>query len=641
VCGIAGIVSASSADPVEPAVVARMCAAILHRGPDDHGIHTGPGVGLGMRRLSIIDRSGGHQPIYSEDGGVAVVYNGEIYNYAELRRQLQERGHRFSTRSDTEVIVHLYEEMGRRCVTRLRGMFALALWDERRRSLLLARDRVGKKPLFYARLGPRLIFGSEIKALLQVPELPIRVSPAAIDAYLRFTFVPAPLTIFEDIYKLLPGHTLEYRDGDISTEAYWDLRFPAERSRRSEAEWQNELLEQLREAVRIRLMSEVPLGAFLSGGVDSSAVVALMAEASGQPVKTFSIGFKDRSFDETHYARVVARRCETEHREQIVEPEGLDTLLPELAWHFDEPFGDSSALPTYYVSKMAKQSVTVVLTGDGGDEAFAGYSTWRGEKLSQLYGRMPRPLRRLATPELVRSLRRLTLGRHSRTLDRAERVLAAARQSPSERFLSKSTRIPEQLRRAIYSDAFSDVALARPVDVLGPWRDVAEEDDPVDRLTYWQTRFYLPNDMLVKVDRMTMAHSLEARCPFLDHVLLEFAARIPPHLRFHGWTTKYVLKRALGVLLPREVLWRRKQGFGVPIRAWFRDDLAEWARDILLSPRCLQRGYFNGRALSALIQDHVTGRADHGERLWVLLNLEIWHRVFVDNEAGRLPTRRG
>jgi asparagine synthase (glutamine-hydrolysing) len=528
-------------------------------------------------------------------------------------------------------------------------MFALAVWDSRERRLLLARDRLGKKPLFYARHRGGLVFASEIKAILQVPDLSPKISPASLNAYLRFTYVPAPFTIFEGVYKLPPGCLLEFDGGDPRIQAYWDLRFADGGAAAPDELWEEELLPRLREAVRIRLMGEVPLGAFLSGGVDSSAVVALMAEASPQPVKTFSIGFKDPAYDETPYARLVAARYGTDHHEHVVEPEGLDELLPRIVWHFDEPFADASALPTYYVSKFARSAVTVVLTGDGGDESFAGYPAFQSELLAGRLDRAPAIARAIAGPEPMRLLARLAPRRFAFGLERLERVLDAARQPPFERFSARQTRMSTQLRRRIYAAEFAEPALSTSI-AAGSLEGVGSGVHPSNRLAYWLTRHVLPNDMLVKVDRMTMAHSLEARCPLLDHELVEFAARVPPRLKLRGWTTKYLLKRALAPLLPREVLSRRKQGFVVPLRQWFSGDLAAYARDLLLSSKSVGRGYFDGSALRQLIDDHVSGRQDHGTHLWQLVNLELWNQIFVDDahtsgapptEAGRPPSTGG
>jgi asparagine synthase (glutamine-hydrolysing) len=631
-CGIAGVVFTDPAHPVDRGLVRRMTRTLAHRGPDADGYHFGPGVALGHRRLSIIDLATGDQPIYDEDGTRAVVFNGEIYNFHELRAELLARGHRFTTASDTEVIVHAWEEYGDECLTRFRGMFAFAAWDDRRRRLLLARDRLGKKPLYYLHDGDRLLFASELKALLADPSVRRAVDPAAIDDYLSFGAVPAPRTIYLGIAQLPPAHYLVWEAGRVQVREYWDLVF-AEGAPRSEAAWLEELEAVLGEAVRLRMISDVPLGAFLSGGVDSSAVAAAMAARSDRPIATTTVVFSERAFDEAAHARAVAAHLGTDHREILVEPRAAE-VLPRLVWHLDEPFADSSALPTYYVSWAARQRVTVALSGDGGDEVFGGYE-WRY---------------------------RLTLLEHAvrRRLPVAFRhgVLA-----PLARVWPKFDRLPRPLRwktflRNLSLDPelayFHDMSLFTPSDKQGlltpEFRRQVRDHDPfalfarhfgrvahldlLSRILYVDTKAYLANDILVKVDRMSMANSLEVRSPLLDHKVVEFAATLPARLKVRGATSKYLLKRYVAQRVPPAVVHRPKMGFSIPLGAWLRRDLRPLGEELLLSRRGGQRGYFSPAQVRRLWVEHQAGHRDHAHRLWALMMLELWHRLFADAPAG-------
>jgi asparagine synthase (glutamine-hydrolysing) len=635
-CGIAGFVGGESAlgGARRERVLERMCRVIAHRGPDDQGTTLVGPAALGMRRLSIIDLAGGHQPMEGCQPRWIIVFNGEVYNYRELRRELEARGHRFRTDSDTETVVHAYEEYGAACVERLRGMFAFAIWDERERELFVARDRAGKKPLYYTETsGGAFVFGSELKSLLTHPEVRREIEPAALDAYLTFGYVPDPLSIFRGIWKLPPGCWLKYREGSAPrVEQYWDFPYEtAEERPASEDELVEELRALLDEAVRIRLVADVPLGAFLSGGIDSSTVVGLMARHSSRPVKTFSIGFREDSFDELRYARLAARHFATEHHEFIVTPE-VCHLVDELVRHFDEPFADSSALPTYMVSKLAREHVTVALSGDGGDELFAGYTRYLVDKRRSHFARLPRFVRRGMITPLSRRLPHGAPGRnfiHNVALD------------PIGRYLDSLSVFSELNRPALYSAGFRERlrdGRAASDGATAQFRELAERvatRDPLDRLLYLDSKTYLPGDILTKVDRMSMAASLEARVPLLDHKLIEFVCRrVPARLKLEGFETKAIFKRAVRGLVPDELLDRPKQGFGVPVEKWINHELRERMRETLLEPRTRARGYFETRYVELLLDEHGRGRRDHSMRLWSLFVLELWHRAYMDRDVS-------
>jgi asparagine synthase (glutamine-hydrolysing) len=627
-CGIAGIFSFDGR-PVDAEVLRRMCAVMVHRGPDDEGFYVRSDVGLGMRRLSIIDLSTGHQPVGNEDGSVWVVLNGEIYNFADLRAELERRGHAFSTATDTEVIVHLYEEYGTRCVNKLRGMFAFAVWDARRRQLLVARDRLGIKPLYYAHVDGRLFFASEVKALLQVPEIDTRLSWSAVNHLFTFLSTPRAESIVADVRKLEPGHILvaTARDG-LRTERYWNVRFEPD-YRRSEDSFVEGLRELLEESVRLHLVSDVPLGAFLSGGVDSSAVVATMARLTGRPVKTFSIGFREPDFTELEYARLVARQFGTEHHELTIEPDVVD-VIEDLAWHLDEPFGDPSALPTFMVSKLAADHVTVVVSGDGGDELFAGYDKYVVEARERRY-RLPAAARR-ALGALAGLIPDGVTGRN---------FLGHLALTGPDRYLNASTLFRQDQKRKLFRPETFDLIAAHD-----PWREAARDLATASggwlaALQYLDLHSYLPLDILTKVDRMSMAHSLEARVPLLDHKLVEFAATVPAELQLRHGTTKYLFKRAMRGILPDTILDRPKRGFGVPLARWFRGQLAGFVRDLLLSETSRRRGIFNTAYIGQLLDRNERGR-ELDLPLWTLVSFELWCRTFLDQrpapaapEAGR------
>src|SRR5882762_3945479 len=604
-----------------------MNAAIRHRGPDDDGFYFSDGVGLAMRRLSIIDLKSGHQPIHNQDRTAWIVFNGEIYNYRQLRDRLEKLGHKFYTDSDTEAIVHAWDQYGTDCPKYLRGMFAFAIWDERTKSLFLARDRVGKKPLLYAQVNGQLVFGSEFTALLEHPRLSRDVDFEALHYYLSFICVPAPLTAYRAIRKLEPGHSLLWRNGEIKIERYWQLDF-SKKVDVSEAEAGERVVELLREAVRVRLMSEVPLGAFLSGGIDSSAVVALMAQESSEQVKTFSIGFDEQDFSELHHARRVAEYVGADHHEFIVRPDAME-ILPTLVEHYGEPFADSSAIPSYYVSKETRAFVTVALNGDGGDECFAGYERYAAMSIAQKYANMPGPLRDRVISNVVAALPGFDARQNP--LRKAKRFVAAASLPPVERYFRWISAFDEAGKQNLYSDSFRhETANFRTTSILEPWFAKANGAGIVDAVLLTDTMTYLPNDLLVKMDIASMAVSLEARSPFLDHHLMEFAASLPENLKLRGMTTKYLLKRVLRKLVPTENLTRSKMGFGVPIGHWFRGAMQPFLRQTLLSDKALARGLFKPEMLRGIIDQHVESKADHSHRLWSLLMLELWFERFID-----------
>lgn len=599
-----------------------MCLAIAHRGPDDEGFYFGTGVGLGMRRLSIIDLDSGRQPVSNEDGSVWVVFNGEIYNYKELRREMEGRGHVFSTRSDTETIVHLYEEYGKRCVDHMRGMFAFALWDERRRQLLVARDRLGIKPLYYAEIGGRILFASELKAILQLPEVGRNLNWSAVSHLFSFLSTPPAEAIIDGVRKLEPGHLLTVSPGRVPViERYWDLNFEPDYGREEDyfVERVRGLLE---ESVRLHMVSDVPLGAFLSGGIDSSSIVATAARLSPKPLKTFSIGFSEPDYNELDHALLVAMLNDTDHHELTLGPDALDQM-EDLAWHLDEPFGDSSAIPTYMVSKLAAESVKVVLSGDGGDELFAGYDKYLVEQRERSYPSLPAPARSV-------------LGAIGRTMPngmRGRNVLRHMSLAGAERYLDASTLFRRDDMKDLFQPEVSE--LLAPYE---PWRAKAAYMESGDRnwlsnLQGLDVKNYLPLDILTKVDRMSMAHSIETRVPLLDHKLVEFAATIPAEMNLRGGTTKYILKRAMQGILPDRIIDRPKQGFAVPLGYWFRGKLGSYVHDLLLGDGSKRRGFFNTGYIENLVARHERGQ-NLDLQLWTLISFELWSRAFLDGPSG-------
>lgn len=631
-CGIAGILYHDKTRHVSQILIERMNSTQRHRGPDDSGIWIKENIGLGFDRLAIIDLSPtGHQPMCNEDGSVWIAFNGEIYNYLELREDLIKKGHTFRSRSDTETIIHLWEEEGERCVEKLRGMFAFAIWDANKQTLFLARDREGKKPLFYAPLGDRLVFGSEIKAILQDEDFQIAPDLEAIHHYLAYQSVPAPYSAFKGIRKLPPAHTLLCQDGKIRLRRYWKLSYAHKRvihTPQDELALQEEIIERLHEAVRIRLMSEVPLGAFLSGGIDSSIVVALMAGLMDKPVKTFSIGFTNEEYNELPYARMVAERYGTEHHEFVVTPDAK-SIFPELVWHYNEPFADSSAIPTYYVSKLAREYVTVILTGDAGDENFAGYPRYQFDGNYQLKSRLSYTLKRFAKGNPLTGVY-FNLKDPIGTFNR----LAGLSQERLFYYL-RITHFHEGYQKDLYTPEFRNLlGNSYTVDrMLDIYRD-SDARNFLDSTLDLDLQLYLPDTLMSKVDIASMAHSLEARAPMLDHKFLEFAATIPPGLKLkNGLESKHIFKKAVEPYLPHDVIYRKKMGFGVPIDHWFRDELKDMVYDTLLSQRAIQRGYFRRDYIEQILNRHQAGETWQ-YLIWNLLMLELWHLMFID---GTLP----
>jgi asparagine synthase (glutamine-hydrolysing) len=627
-CGICGVFVPENQTVVPSADIRSMNDTLRHRGPDDEGIYVGPGIGLGHRRLSIIDVAGGHQPISNEDGSIFVLLNGEIYNYGELHQELAGRGHRFTTCSDTECIVHLYEELGAQCFSRLRGMFAIAIYDARQRRLVLARDRLGKKPLFYASLKDRLIFGSELKALLTSDKFPRDMDPQALSDYFSFGYVPAPKTIYRAARKLRPGHYLVATRFGAWEQRYWKLSFRSDDDR-SEQGWCDAILSSLEEATRIRLMSEVPLGAFLSGGVDSSAVVAMMCRTSTNEVTTCSITFADPDFNEGEHARRIATRFDTRHFEHRIQPQAVE-VMAKLAWHYDEPFADTSAVPTYYLSKAARERVTVALGGDGGDENFAGYTHYI---FDQLENRLRRVVPASARAAVFRPLGRVypSLGWAPRMF-RARRTFQSLARDPLGGYFNSISLFQSSEKADLFAPDFqASLEGYDSQSVLEEYYLACDSEDPLSRIQYVDINTYLPDDILVKVDRASMAVGLEVRAPLLDHKLTEMAASIPSPLKLAGMRGKYIFKKALEPILPRETLYRPKQGFGIPFKQWFRRELREFAYDALFSTqdRVLNRSY-----IAKLWQQHQSLQADRSHLLWAVLMYLQWQNTFSGSVVG-------
>lgn len=631
-CGIAGQLRPRGRTIIE-GVPEAMCASLEHRGPDSRGIHRDEDVWLGIQRLRVIDLNSGDQPIYNENRSVVVVLNGEIYNFRELRAQLRERGHRFATEGDTEVIVHLYEEHGADCVRHLHGMFAFALWDARRRQLLLARDRIGKKPLLYALRDGGIAFASEMHALLEDPEISREPDPVALDQYLAFGYVPAPRSALLAVRKLPPAHTLVMRDGQIALERYWHLDYSRKLDLPVE-EICERLRAELRAATRRRMISDVPLGAFLSGGIDSSAVVAAMAEASPEPVRTFSIGFADSSFDELPHARVISEQFGTVHEEFEVNPDAV-SIIPRIVRHYGEPFADSSAVPTFCLAEVTRRHVTVALNGDGGDESFGGYTRYVANSLAGRLDRIPLPLRRAIE---VAGARIPDRGGISSPMNRMRRLAGTLALDGADRYARYVTLFNAEQRTALYTPEF---IAATGVDAEGVVRaawSAGSGDSVIDRMLELDATTYLVDDLIAKVDIATMAYGLEARSPLLDHELMEFAAAIPANLKIRGQEKKWILREAMRGRLPDEILDRPKQGFSVPLSRWLRTDLRDWAEEILLDRDTLQRGYFRPAGVRKLLARHAGGSDSDAKRIWSLLMLELWHREYARPLSSAMPT---
>ncbi len=633
-CGIVGLIHPEG-KAAEPEILRAMNTALRHRGPDDEGYWVKRNVGLAMRRLSIIDLAGGHQPISNEDETVWTVFNGEIYNHAALRGELIQKGHRFKTRSDTEVIVHLYEEEGEAFVQRLRGMLAIALWDQREQKLLLYRDRMGIKPLHYWFKDGTLLFGSEIKALLEHPEVGREISLEALSDFLSYLYIPTPRSIYREILKLPAGHLLRWVRGRIEVKPYWDFSYREEKEIR-ESEWVERLMAKLEEAVKLHLVSDVPVGAFLSGGTDSSSIVAWMSRLSANTVKTYSIGFRDDQFNELPYAREVARHCGTDHHEKVIEADAF-RLLPKILSGFDEPFADSSAIPTYLVSEFAREDLKVVLSGDGGDELFAGYLWTRKEDWLERYRRLPLSLRR--------QIERFFLKKDYHPLRETgvssliRRFLFDATLAPAESFARRAMSFQPWMKEKLF-EPWVTKELGGETS-LDPVRSFFNRDNArsvMDKFLYLDSKIYLPDDLLTKVDRMSMIHSLEVRVPFLDHKLVELAGSIPFSLKLKGRTTKYILKRSVKGMLPPRILRQRKQGFSIPIQRWFRGELAGFAQSVLLEKSGQSRRYFRPAYMRWLLDEHQSGRQRFGTQIYALVIFELWLRL-AEETGGRMNSQ--
>jgi asparagine synthase (glutamine-hydrolysing) len=625
VCGIAGIIHRDRNRSVNLEELKRMCGSLIHRGPDDEGFFVKGNVGLGMRRLKVIDLVTGHQPISNEDGSIWIVFNGEIYNYPELRRQLEQKGHSFSTNTDTEAIVHAYEEYGENCVAKLNGMFAFAIWDGRTEKLLLARDRIGVKPLYYFIDDQFLVFGSELKAILECRHVPRTVDREALDAFLTFEYVPAPLSIFSKVKKLPAGHVLTLERGEMSTRQYWDLRFC--KLKADERELSEALYDLLKDAVRIRLISDVPLGAFLSGGIDSSSLVALMSELMDRPVKTFSIGFDDPSYNELEHARTVAKHFATDHHELTIQPDVVN-LVSDLIRHLDEPLADVSIFPTYLVSKLARDHVTVVLSGDGGDELFGGYEWYVAEKIARYYRYLPEAVKRHWIPSLIGFVP--PSRKKKGPINKLKRFVEGSALPETLRHFRWSSFLTEASKQDLYTEELRQSV--NHGDTCSRFTDYFDINGDADAT--WQEQFadvktYLADDILVKVDRMSMANSLEARTPYLDYRVAEFAAALPTGMKLKGLQTKYLLKRCMSAKLPPSILNRKKEGFSIPMKNWLQHELRPMMEDVLSPRRLNQEGLFNSAYIEKLKADHLKGTANNSHQLWSLMVFEIWQDTYL------------
>jgi asparagine synthase (glutamine-hydrolysing) len=642
-CGINGIaLSERSRRRIDVGLLEVMRDVLTHRGPDDDGIYVSDRIGLGHRRLSIVDVAAGHQPMTNEDGSLRIVYNGEIYNHADFRAELEARGHTYQTHCDTETILHLYEEEGAACVEKLRGMFAFAIWDERRRELFIARDRLGVKPLYYAEdADGSLYFASEIKALLAARAVTPEINFAALPDYLANHSTSGEQTLFRGVRRLLPGHTLLWRDGHTEIKKYWDVSFTAgdddddRETRRSDKQYIDEWTELFRESVRLRLMADVPLGMFLSGGIDSSAIAAMMSKMVSEPIKTFSVAFNEREANELEYARLVARAFGTDHHEIIIDAEKFFAALPQLVWHEDEPLAHPASVPLFFVSQLASQHVKVVLTGEGSDETLAGYERYRKTVYNLALGHKYQSLTPSALQNLVRRRLENGGGRLRQKLRRTFLCLPAEIESlyfdnfaVFSRAMQGELLTPETRERAGVLDPYTDSRA---------YFETSDAETLLDRLLYADIKTYL-HELLMKQDQMSMAASIESRVPFLDHKLVEFTARLPERLKLRGWTTKYILRQSMKGVLPEAILKRSKMGFPVPLARWFRTSFRPVIDDYVLGERAASRGLFEPGFVRRVVAEHQSGARNHSERLWSLVNFEMWMRRFIDGESTHEPT---
>ncbi len=624
-CGIAGIHYLANDKAVDPNLVQRMCDVITHRGPDEDGYHVEQNIGLGMRRLSIIDLSTGKQPIYNEDESLLIVFNGEIYNFKELRADLEQKGHKFRTKGDTETILHGYEEYGPQVLQRMNGMFGLAIWDRNRKRLFIARDRIGIKPIYYYLDGEKLVFGSEVKSILEDKSINRTVDQKALGYFLSYGYAPAPLTLFEGIKKLEPGHFMIVENGTVKTEKYWDVHYNVEQGKSFEY-FKEKFRETLHDSIERRLISDVPLGAFLSGGMDSSAIVTMMSQITNAPVSTYSIGFggKDIFHNELGDAKVVADLLKTDHHEILVEPDVVD-LLPKLIWHMDEPVADSSIIVSYLVSKLARETVTVILSGVGGDELFGGYRRYLGYTLNRYYQMVPGPLRKSVLPALFSKLpadRNSTLLNYLRL---GKSFIDSSRLPLDQQYNNMITLFKDDLRNKLLNGTDEVVA-----DLYRRYFPESGSDDYLNQILYMDMKTQMVDQLLLLTDKMTMATSLEGRVPFLDHTMVEFAATIPPKYKVHGFDLRHIQRESLREILPPEIMNKKKMGFGCPIGRWVKDDLNEYIHDLLSEDTIKRRGYFNYDIIKNVMEDHYSNKADYTDNILALLTFEIWHQKYLD-----------
>ncbi|MBI3895003.1 MAG: asparagine synthase (glutamine-hydrolyzing) [Acidobacteria bacterium] len=632
-CGICGIVNFDKEERIDAELLERMTNTLAHRGPDDAGYFLDGNVGLGHRRLSIIDLSGGKQPIFNEDGSAVIVFNGEIYNYADLTPPLVSQGHTFRTRCDTEVILHSYEQYGSQCVQQLRGMFAFAIWDRHNEQLFLARDRLGVKPIYFYQGAGFFAFASEIKALLELPSARCALDPEAFDLYLSLRYVPGPRTMFQGIYKLQPGHFLLFNRSGVRIQRYWDVPYDPHPRPRAWSDTVEEFEQLLEESVRLRLMAEVPLGVFLSGGLDSSTILAVMSKITqGERIKTFSVGYgggaAEEKSNEFYYANLAATAFRAEHHEFRVNAQDFADFIPELVWHLDEPLADPSCIPLYFISKLARNYITVVLSGEGADELLGGYYIYRKMLALERIYRSFAPLPALLAPRLA----------HLMPGEARRSYLKMAGLPLESRYKGVSRGFRPELKGRLLSDGKARDPEEKLREHFLPYFRQVEGRSPLDRMLYADTKIWLPDDILLKADKMTMANALELRVPFLDHKLVEFCAGLPTKFKLHGFQDKFLLRQAMGKVLPKPILERPKKGFPVPTGEWLRIPMREFAHDVLLSPNSACRTYLNSSVLEGMVLEHENGRVNREQEIWTLLIFEFWHRLFLENKhrpAGR------